>query len=363
MFASPPARTIWRTIIAAIDETFLVERFLKFAEMECSASPLYRELAQTIAGNAELLSLAAVAANGPVPNLMLAAIHDLLMRSPDVELASYFPTLTEEPRPPQLAGRALATFVNGNHDALAEVLSRRLVQTNEVRRALALYLTVAWLADREGPDSLDLVEIGCSAGLLLAFDHYGYRVRTDRVVGARASKLLIEAELRGNLPAGITQPLPIAKRIGIDLNTLDVDDRSDRRWLRALVWGDQPERLALLDQAIEVARSVPLELHEGDGNALLPGILAKLDPSHATIVLHSHALNQFPANARARFDEVLRHASTQRPIYRISLEYAGDTPCVELMVYRAGECVEQVRLARYDAHGAWIEWLGASGSG
>lgn len=353
--------TIWRIIIAASSLAYLADRFRTFAALECDAAPLYRQLALAVAEDEDLLALASRAVHGPVPNLLLAAVHYLLMRSPGEDLAGYYATLVPVPRPPRGAGAALRAFALERRADIEQLLQTRLVQTNEVRRALPLYLAVSWLAGREHLERIALIEIGCSAGLLLAFDRYAYRTGMDLTLGDRGSPLLIESQLRGCFP----EPAPldgcIVERIGVDLNTLDLDDPDDCRWLRALVWGDHPERLAVLDQAIEVARRVPMTLHEGDGNQLLPGILAGLEAGIAPIVFHSHALNQFPPAARERFEASLRRASERRAIYRVSLEYAGETPRVEALIYRRGTLDERTRLARYDAHGAWVEWLGGSG--
>lgn len=354
---------IWRNIITASATSRLGERFRAFADLECRDAPLYRELALTVAADPDLLSVAATAVNGPVPNLFLAAVHDLLMRAPDGEdLARHYATLTPAPLPPTGAGDALRRFVRTRRPELEALLRTRLVQTNEVRRALALYLAVSWLAGRERLDHLALIEVGCSAGLLLACDCYAYRAGPDSLLGDSGSPLVIESELRGGVPEAPPLDGRIAERIGIDLNTLDLDDPADRRWLRALVWGDQPERLALLDRAIQVARAVPMTLHEGDGNALLPGILTALADRVAPVVFHSHALNQFPAAARERFEATLERASERCAVYRVSLEYGGDAPYADVLIYRCGRLSDRIRLARYDAHGAWVEWLGASGS-
>jgi hypothetical protein len=106
-----------------------------------------------------------------------------------------------------------------------------------------------------------------------------------------------------------------------------------------------------------VARHVPLEIHEGDATILLSDQIDGIDEAATVVVYHSHALNQFPAEARAAFDAAVARASIARPVYRIAMEYDGDLPAIDLVVYQDGAPDEALRLARYDAHGAWLEWL------
>src|SRR5207249_7810975 len=64
-------------------------------------------------------------------------------------------------------------FCAEQRDALVGLVTTRLVQTNVVKRAAALRLGLALVAEAyDGP--VTLLEVGCSAGLLLAFDRYRY---------------------------------------------------------------------------------------------------------------------------------------------------------------------------------------------
>jgi hypothetical protein len=114
------------------------------------------------------------------------------------------------------------------------------------------------LALRACPDARALVEVGISAGLLPAVDRYA----ASPAFSDSDSSLLIAAGPRVPLPPTPTLEARIPRRIGIDLNVPDVNDEADRRWLGALAWGDQPARLARLDPAGEIARVVPLEIHD-----------------------------------------------------------------------------------------------------
>ena len=75
--------------------TELSERFRQFADEVRESSPLYERLSIAIAGDDELLDLGAAARPGqPVPNLLFAAIHYLLLTGPAHPLARFYPTVT-----------------------------------------------------------------------------------------------------------------------------------------------------------------------------------------------------------------------------------------------------------------------------
>ena len=72
-----------------------------------------------------------------------------------------------------------------------------------------------------------------------------------------------------------------------------------RRRLTAFIWPEQPERLALLEQAIAIARAHPPRIDRADGAAWIADRLA--EPREAglcRVVFHSIALQYFPAESR-----------------------------------------------------------------
>lgn len=73
----------------------LSQRFMRFAQRECQASPLYERLALGLAHDPAVLTLTAQARPGqPGPNLFLAAVHLLLLQGHQHPLAAFYPSLS-----------------------------------------------------------------------------------------------------------------------------------------------------------------------------------------------------------------------------------------------------------------------------
>ena len=342
------------------DHEALAGRFRRFAEAECrGSSPLYEHLASSIAGDETLLSLAGQAPAGqPVPNLFLAAVHLLLREGAPSPLAEFYPSLTLRAASPAAAFPAFREWCLSRADAIRHVLTSRRVQTNEVGRCsylLPAFTVVAALA-RERP--LALVEIGTSAGLNLMWDQYGYRYGDGAVCGAQTSSVQLTCALRGERRPPLTPRVPsVARKIGVDLHVIDIGDPDEVRWLEALVWPEHRERALALRSAIAITRERPPELLSGDGLAILPDILEAIPADTPVCVFHTHTVNQFPAEARARLSALLDDAGRSRELYRVSAEWLGTVhPQLELTAWRGGQADRHL-LAYCDPHGRWMEWV------
>lgn len=338
----------------------LAQQFRRFGERECvPASPLYGRLAVGIAGDPELLMIAASARARPVPNLFLAAVHYLLFQETAHPLAAFYPDLVGD-------SHALASgdpfspfraFCLDHAGAIAALLASRRVQTNEVRRCTCLLPAFTVAARRLGDRPLALIEIGASAGLNLLWDRYRYDYGIGGQCGDPAAPVRLECELRGDGRPPLPMPMPaIVTRMGLDLNPIDVRDRDAALWLRALIWPEQRDRAALLAQAIKVARHNPPPLLAGDAIALLPGVLEQVPADAALCVYHSFTLNQFASEARERFASLIAECAAQRNLALIAIEWREPYPSVDLALFEAGTRVD-LCLAHCDAHGGWLEWL------
>jgi hypothetical protein len=336
------------------------ERFARSVEQEFSGvSPLYARLAAGLAGDPELCALAAQARQDqPLPVFFLGAVHYLLGQEPDQPLAAFYPDLAGEAVAPGDPYPLFHAFCLEHQAALLDLLTTRRVQTNEVQRCACLLPAFGLVAARGGGQPLALVEVGASAGLNLLWDRYGYHYSDGTRLGDAHASVQITCTLRGEhrppLPA--TFP-PIASRVGLDLNPIDLRDPDALRWLRALIWPEQANRAALLEQAVAVARADPPPLRAGDALVLLPEVFAAIPLDTTLCVWHSYTLNQFPHEAREQFVALLAAESTRRDVYDIWMEgFPGDRPHIRLLAYHAGEQTEQI-LAHCSPHGYWLEWL------
>lgn len=325
----------------------LADRFERFAAVQCDgSSPLYAAVCRRIAADPEILTLAAAAPPGqPVPNLLLAAAH-YLMLGEGADPASIFGSYLE-----------FAGFCRKRRDRMSAVIAARRVQTNEPGRCA--YLLPALIEVRKicAARPFAVVEIGASAGLNLFWDRYAYDYGDGAIRGEHRSPVRLSCALRGSRKPSLPPPLPeVTRRLGIDLSPVDLRDADAVRWLRALVWADDQERAERLYQALEIARRHPPEMIAGDALRLLPGILAGLPEAEPACVVHTHMLNQLTPEGRARLDEILRDAARSRDIFVVSAERI-DIPRPRLdLAHHARTGSTRSVLAYCHDHGKWLAW-------
>ncbi|WP_341482365.1 DUF2332 family protein [Bacillus kexueae] len=80
--------------------SWISEIFRRFAVTECKdSSPLYESLSLNISKDDDLLRLCCYAAKGqPIPNLLYASVHYLLLKGGVHPLREYYPSLFKEPK-------------------------------------------------------------------------------------------------------------------------------------------------------------------------------------------------------------------------------------------------------------------------
>lgn len=359
----------------------LAERFRGFsAAAVTGASPLYRQLALGVAEDPELLDLMAHARPAQRrPVLLFAAVHYLLLRGADHELARFYPSLVErpaagDPRP------AFRDFCLGAARAtVAKLLASRATQTNEVGRSAVLYPGLLAAAD-ERP--VALVEVGASAGLNLLLDRYGYRYRRGgggrgTTGGAAGSELVVDAATRG-APPPAGPPPPVRSRLGIDPCPLDVRDDDDVTWLAACVWPEDVARRRRLDRAVRIARDDPPHVRRAVAAEGVAAAGAGTAPEELLCVLHSAVMSYLDREQQRSFVGTVEELGRTRDLAWLSMEspgwrsFAGQTAdgestpgaptephmLLRLVAWRGGRRRERT-LARAHPHGRWIEWLRA----
>src|SRR5581483_8184306 len=185
-----------------------------------------------------------------------------------------------------LAGEAAWDDPLDRHEAfLSDYVARQGVQTNEVQRSWVLLPLFLHAAGSVEP--VDVVELGASAGLNLAFDRYEYRYEAG-TWGVPDAAVILRGRERRPVPRSLLErPLAVRSRVGIDRAPIDVRREDGARLLESFVWAGQDERMRRLRAAIEAVKDDPPEIVAGDVAEVLPDVLASLPRDGLTIVFQT----------------------------------------------------------------------------
>ncbi|MGH3950745.1 MAG: DUF2332 domain-containing protein, partial [Pseudonocardiaceae bacterium] len=284
----------------------------RFAEEAAGSSPLYGHLAEHAAADDEVAALLTAAPEGNAhPALLLAVAHRLIEADPIHPLSRYYPTLGGLDGADAETWPMFRAFLLERADAARELIATRFIQTNEPHRAALLYPAVA-LAATQARGPLALLEVGCSAGLLLGLDRFGYRYQCDggEQYTAGPVKAPVGLHCAVAVAAGATfvkppKKLVVGARIGLDRAPVDAGDEEELAWLEACVWADQPERVRLLRAAAAAQRKNPPELVRGDAVNDLAATAARLPADLPLVVFTSNTMPHLPPERRPAFLEAL----------------------------------------------------------
>lgn len=335
------------------------QKFTRYADWVADKSPLYATLAEAAASDRFLCDLAAEAPPGqPEPELLLAAVHFLLLEDPTHPLARFYPscggeTSSEHPVP------EFREFCVTNEDALRSIIATRRCQTNEVGRSAVLLPSFEYVARSANSRTLAQIEIGASAGLNLNWDRYRYEFSTAPPVGPPTAPVTITTDVRGETQPPLPDTFPtVVHRRSIDLNTVDVEDEADGRWLHALIHPNQEHRHDQLKGALEVARENPPPLIEGDALNKLPEQLAEAPDDATLTVFSTHVLYQLEDDTVRALRSLLQSHSSEQPIYWLTVDPNKDlgTPTYRVVVFD-DETVTESQLAQFESYGTWLRWL------
>lgn len=346
----------------------LTVHFRNLARTSLPRAPLNAALSSGIAARPDLLRLLLHAPpEQRQPVLLLAALHDLVLREPQHPLAEWYGSIVPAPRSADdpLLMPTVADFVAGRGVEMSGLLRSRRTQTNEVGRC-ALYLLAMSGLDESAGD-LAWLDIGSSGGLNLQLDLYRYRFEPGGVVGP-PSPVVLATGLRGSAPVPTRLPRFVS-RCGIDVSPLDVTDPDAARWLEACCWPDQADRFARLHAAIGIARDNPPELLAGDAVASIGRAVERMAPRGHPVVTNSWVLNYLPPTRQAEYVRELDRAGVRHDLTWIFVESPRQTPGLPWpagirrpeethlvrATWRAGERRLE-HLARVHPHGYWAHW-------
>jgi hypothetical protein len=246
-----------------------------------------------------------------------------------------------------LAGRAswddVGAALRDEADFLREWVATERVQTNEPRRCWWLVPCFLEVARRMGASVFDCVELGCSAGLNLLWDRYGY----EYAAGSLEGSPVFSGEEKGRPVPVAALPL-VRSRVGVDLAPPDLSTDEGVHLLKSFVWAEQEQRLADLDAAIQVWRRDPPEVVVGDLVDELPGLLARRRDDGVLLVWETAALGYLPEER-----------------YKLARALLAEADCVFVRTGQPqdgshdyyGLYVDDDEVAHAEFHGAWIEWL------
>jgi len=276
---------------------------------------------------------------------LAGGLHALALQSDPPALRSFY---TNPSRHTDI--EALAVLLDTtDHAPLMDWLASA-PQTNEVRRSAPLIAAGHWLAARFGLPMV-LSELGASAGLNLNWDRYA--LDTGGGFGDQNSPLRLTPDWRGAMPPS-TQP-QVTQRRAVDLNPLDVTRDSLR--IRAYIWADQPDRMALTQTAIDMAHG--LQVDRADAVDWLETRLQTQHPGQLHLIYHTVAWQYFSQTAQARGEALLQsagnRATASAPLAHLSLESDGAEPGAALTL-RLWPGNHTIPLGRVDFHGRWVDW-------
>ena len=254
--------------------------------------------------------------------------------------------------------------IEENRDWVVRFLAEQSVQTNEVQRCFALlpgFLTIARVTGRP----LDLLELGPSAGLNLLWGRYRYEYAAG-AWGPADARLTLRGEERAPVPADLLRTrVEVRRRLGLDLDPVDVTTEHGERILRAFLWPGRPEREERLGAAIETLRADPPELVRGDYVERLPEVLAERDQSALTVVFETASRGYLTSGQQAAVRATLDEAGAAGPLAWLATQThaeaiaSGGAPesaySLELAIWPG---VERTVVASCDFHGNWLDWHG-----
>lgn len=302
---------------------------------EAGRAPLYAHLAGSAAQELEDPdSHLAMALQGWQPEppsrlfplRLLGLIHRAVLAGELPDLALFYPSVGGHEDPLMGAWPLFRTAVIDRAERLPELLAGPH-QHNEVGRAAALALGFM-MAGRLTDRPIAILEVGCSAGLLLRWDRY-------------LSSLWFPQMFAEPMPE-IEGSVEVVDRRGCDLAPIEPTSPEGALHLRSLVWADLVDHMVMLNQGIGVAHEVPAQVDTADGAEWLPQQLQQPRPGVCTVVYHSLMRTHAPAGSVELMEETVRMAG-DRATYAEPLAYLRFEPPPE---YRLGEEMDPQRLVQ-----------------
>jgi hypothetical protein len=256
--------------------------------------------------------LAGVRAEQRNPMLVLATLHLAALRGHRVLTPIYLDArhglITDHVK----AAHDVIGVLNAEPELVRSELHHS-TQTNEPGRSGVFQALIALVAQR-GLPSINVVDVGTSAGINLHFDQFPVRAHDD------GNPLTLIC--RDETPVDRSLPLPeVLSRVGIDPSPLDLADREDRLWLQACLWPEEPRRMDRLDAIIAQRPLWPATtVLRGTAAERLSDAIALGEPASLTVVLNSYVAAYFSEEDQMAYFEDMVERCAHGNVAWISLE-------------------------------------------
>lgn len=212
---------------------------------------------------------------------LMAAVHRLVLTGRAPSLERFFAS-TGGNDDVSLAWPVVLDVMTSQEATLLPLVALSC-QTNEPGRSAALAIGLLDVAARF-PGPIDLIEIGCAAGLNLRWDQFLFGGG-----GAQWGDRSSPVDLRGfwvDVAPVPDVPVHIVRRIGVDPTPIDPTTEEGRLAVTSSVWGDQTQRFRLLAGAIELAARIPITMIAADGVDWVEQNL-RVTPGRTTVLMQS----------------------------------------------------------------------------
>jgi hypothetical protein len=347
-------------------KTFTLLESLEAQALSCTnaGSKLYGSLLTGLINDyrgggvtAELLEgVSATPVHDAVPLRYLATAHRLALSGAAPTLARWYGSCGGAWYGEDISDDFLQVAQTHRREFLAGL--QRNVQTNEVGRAAVLASAFALIARRH-QCALDLLEIGCSAGLLSRWDEYFYDTGSSALANP-ASDVRFDQTWWRTPPPDLGGNVRVARRRGSDISPIDATNAEGQLTMLSFVWPDQAERVDRLRRALAIAARTPMDITRADaGTWLAQELAAGPTIGVATVVFHSIVWQYLPQSTRAMVRTALETAgelATDRsPLLWLRME--PDTPQRANVRLTTWPGFHEEVLAEVGYHGADIEWL------
>lgn len=292
-----------------------------------------------------------------LPLRLAGGHHNLVLTGKDDRLAPvYRGEIADQDRVD-----ALVLAVTRDHDDALLAWLDGPPQTNEAGRSASIMAALLWLSGRVGP-RFELNELGASAGVNTMMERFFFDLG-GTTAGQAGSPMRIVPEWRGDAPP--VAKVEITGIQGCDRAPVNLSDKDQALRLKSYVWAEVTERIARIDAAIALAADKAPDVVQTDaGDWVEQRLAAPQDDDTTRVFFHSIVWQYLPPETRARIEAAMAQAGAKADARRrlawVMLETNRQTFRHELTVryWPGGE--EPALLGTAHAHGAWVEWFGAT---